>query len=83
MPGARPIRSRIGYNGASRAGSTPGIWYVGELARYPPRIPNDGRGRKTNTKADQVGAERAKAIFEKAAPGVMLQAADGSWYEKK
>jgi hypothetical protein len=37
---------------------------------------------KTGTDADRVGAERAKKIAESAAPGLMLQRDDGTWYAK-
>ena len=36
---------------------------------------------KASTEA--VGAQRAKQIHEQAAPGIMLQAANGTWSEKK
>jgi uncharacterized protein YdbL (DUF1318 family) len=38
---------------------------------------------KTGSDPERVGKQRAKEIVEKAAPGVMLQRDDGSWYEKK
>lgn len=38
---------------------------------------------KTGATPDDVGKSRAKTIAQSAAPGVMLQAPDGTWYEKK
>jgi uncharacterized protein YdbL (DUF1318 family) len=38
---------------------------------------------KTGASAETVGQSRAKIIANSAAPGIMLQAPDGSWYEKK
>jgi uncharacterized protein YdbL (DUF1318 family) len=38
---------------------------------------------KTGATAEAVGQSRAKTISKTAAAGVMLQAPDGTWYEKK
>jgi uncharacterized protein YdbL (DUF1318 family) len=38
---------------------------------------------KTGATAEDVGRSRAKTIAKSAAAGVMLQAPDGTWYEKK
>ncbi len=38
---------------------------------------------KTGSTAARVGAKRAQAIAGAALPGVMIQARDGTWYEKK
>jgi len=38
---------------------------------------------KTGADPARVGQQRAKEISERAAPGVMLQRDDGTWYEKK
>jgi uncharacterized protein YdbL (DUF1318 family) len=38
---------------------------------------------KTGSDPTAVGKARAKTIAESSAPGVMLQAPDGTWYEKK
>ncbi len=38
---------------------------------------------KTGADPAEVGKARAKTIAQSTAPGVMLQAPDGTWYEKK
>lgn len=38
---------------------------------------------KTGSTAERVGHARARKIAENSAPGVWLQAPDGSWYRKK
>ena len=38
---------------------------------------------RTGVSVDQVAAQRARSIYEKAIPGVMLQGRDGMWYEKR
>ena len=38
---------------------------------------------KAGTSVDQVGAQRATSIAQRAAPGVMLQREDGTWYAKR
>jgi len=38
---------------------------------------------KTGATPEDVGKSRAKTIAQSAAPGIMLQAPDGAWYEKK
>lgn len=38
---------------------------------------------RTGANPADVGKARAKTIAQSAAPGVMLQAPDGTWYEKK
>ncbi len=37
---------------------------------------------KAEAAPEQVGRRRARQIYDTAAPGVMLQRADGSWFEK-
>ena len=38
---------------------------------------------KAGSDPARVGQQRAKELAERAAPGMMLQREDGSWYEKK
>lgn len=39
--------------------------------------------RSQSTSADAVGRARARQIAERSKPGLWLQAADGTWYQKK
>jgi uncharacterized protein len=39
--------------------------------------------RSQSTSADAVGRARARQIAERSKPGLWLQGADGSWYQKK
>jgi len=39
--------------------------------------------RSQSTSADAVGRARARQIADRSKPGLWLQAADGSWYQKK
>lgn len=43
----------------------------------------DAIAAKTGASTEDVGKNRAKKIAETAAPGIMLQAPDGTWHEKK
>ena len=42
-----------------------------------------GIAARTGADPAQVGRQRAKELAQRSAPGMMLQADDGSWYEKK